>query len=405
MQNMADYTLHEVKNKKEAQQFLDMAVELYCGYDNWIRPLDNDINAVFDPEKNERFKTGEAIRWILKDKKGKIVGRIAAFYDQKTAAENEQPTGGCGFFECINDQHAANIMFDAAKEWLIQRDMEAMDGSVNFGDRDQWWGVLVDGFSAPLYGMSYNHIYYKELFEGYGFQNYFNQYTYYRPLDQSIGEIVKTKYERLSSNPDYSFRHIRMDELDRVGRDFVDIYNKAWAGFNGVADMSYEQGAKLIKTLKPVIDERLIYFAYYKGGAIGFFVQIPNINQVIRHLDGKLNLWGKLKFYYLLKIKKSCDTVLSLIFGVIPEHQGKGIESGMIETFRREITSSPSPYKRLELAWMGDFNPLMLRMVETYVEARILKTHVTFRYLFDRNKPFTRAPRVSRSRVTPKIIE
>lgn len=396
---MSKFTLHEVKTKKEAKQFLKVPIKIYTGYKNWIRPLDDDINKVFDPERNLLFKEGEAIRWILYDEQGEAVGRIAAFYNRKVASENEQPTGGCGFFECINDQEAANTLFDAAKAWLMSKGMEAMDGSINFGDRDQWWGVLVDGFTSPVYGMNYNHFYYKDLFEGYGFQNYFNQYSYRRDFNPTtIPENVVEKARRINENPDYQIRHIRKNELNEVARNFRNIYNKAWANFSGVAEMSQEQADTLVKTMKPIIDERLIYFAYYKGEPIGFFIMIPDINGAIKHLRGKFGLWHKLKFMYHLKIRKSCNIVLGLIFAVVPEHQGKGVESALIDCFKVDINSRPTHYKHLELAWIGDFNPLMMRMLESHVCAYRYKTHVTFRYLFDREKEFKRAPKVSKSR-------
>ena len=108
--------------------------------------LDPSIQAVFDPKKNEMFSDGEAIRWIARDKKGEVVGRIAAFYDREHAFLEEQPTGGCGFFEAINDQELADQLFDAARMWLSSRGMEAMDGPINFGPRDSWWGLLVSGY-------------------------------------------------------------------------------------------------------------------------------------------------------------------------------------------------------------------------------------------------------------------
>ena len=170
--------LEEVVTKRQEREFLSMAKRLYRGNRNWVQPLDDDIRAVFDPAKNRMFEGGEAIRWIARSGEGDVVGRIAAFYNTDQAAEEEQPTGGCGFFECIDSQEVADMLFDAAREWLRSKGMEAMDGPINFGNRDEWWGCLVQGFELqPLYTNPYNPPYYKELFEHYGFQNYFNQYT------------------------------------------------------------------------------------------------------------------------------------------------------------------------------------------------------------------------------------
>ena len=106
-----------------------MAVELYKDDAHWIRPLDKDIEEVFDPGKNKAFRFGEAVRWILKDNKGEIIGRIAAFVNKKYKNKGDDvAVGGIGFFECINNQTAADLLFNTAKNWLQQKEMEAMDG-------------------------------------------------------------------------------------------------------------------------------------------------------------------------------------------------------------------------------------------------------------------------------------
>src|SRR5450631_3255238 len=126
-----------VIDRSTAKQFLQVAVVIYHNDPKWIQPLDKDINEVFDKNKNKAFRFGEATRWILKDENGNLIGRIAAFVNKKYKNKSdEQPTGGIGFFECINNQEAADMLFDVAKSWLMKRGMEAMDGPINFGERD-----------------------------------------------------------------------------------------------------------------------------------------------------------------------------------------------------------------------------------------------------------------------------
>ena len=141
----------KVEDAVSRKAFLDVTRMLYKDDPNWVSFLDRDIENVFDPEQNPYFKHGDANRWILKDTEGLVIGRIAAFYDRKTMDENDQPTGGCGFFECIDRQDAANLLFDTAKSWLQEQKIEAMDGPINFGETDKFWGLLVDGFPQPAY--------------------------------------------------------------------------------------------------------------------------------------------------------------------------------------------------------------------------------------------------------------
>src|SRR5690349_7880212 len=169
-----------VKDAKTQKQFLSLPVSIYKNDPNWIQPLDKDIEEVFDRNKNKAFRFGELERWILIDAQGKCIGRIAAFINKKYKNKGDDiPVGGTGFFECINDQQAANILFDTAKNWLQQKGMEAMDGPVNFGERDRWWGLVIDGFQPPLYCMNYNPPYYVDLFQHYGFRVFFEQHCFF----------------------------------------------------------------------------------------------------------------------------------------------------------------------------------------------------------------------------------
>ena len=388
--------LEEVVTKRQEREFLSMAKRLYRGNRNWVQPLDDDIRAVFDPAKNRMFEGGEAIRWIARSGEGDVVGRIAAFYNTDQAAEEEQPTGGCGFFECIDSQEVADMLFDAAREWLRSKGMEAMDGPINFGNRDEWWGCLVQGFELqPLYTNPYNPPYYKELFEHYGFQNYFNQYTYQRNI--RVGEFNQSVYDRvkrLEETPGYRFDHIDKRNLEQVADDFRLIYNKAWANFPGVSPMPSEAAQALKRNMKTIIYEQLIYFADFNYEPVGFFIMVPDLNRVIGRFHGKMNLVNKLRLMAILKCTHKADRVFAIIFGVAPEYHGRGIESGIMHEFEQTVARGEIHYKTLELAWMGDFNPVMIRMVENYVCAHRNKTHVTYRYLFDRTKEFKRCPRL-----------
>src|SRR5690606_33473124 len=115
---------------------------IYKNDPNWVCPLEGMIESIFTPDKNPSYKNGDARRWVLLDEHNNLTGRIAAFYNMDKATIYDQPTGGCGFFECTNNQENANLLFDAARNWLKERGMEAMDGPVNFGENYMNWGLL-----------------------------------------------------------------------------------------------------------------------------------------------------------------------------------------------------------------------------------------------------------------------
>ncbi|MCK9448607.1 MAG: hypothetical protein M0Q41_06475 [Bacteroidales bacterium] len=392
---MNNFILQEVSDRSLEKLWLRFPSVLYKDDPNYVRPLDEDVQKLFDKEQNKKLRKGEAIRWLLYDTSDRIVGRIAAFIDPHTAAQNEQPTGGCGFFDCIDDQNAANILFDASKKWLLERGMEAMDGSINFGDRDNFWGVLVDGFTTPVFNMPYNFPYYKNLFEGYGFQNYFNQYTFRRMIyDGDLSERVLEKAERISQNPDYRFEMVDWKRREKYAMDFMTIYNKAWGVIPGVKKITEVHAMALLKQMKPILDPRLVNFGYYKDEPIAFFIMVQDLNQIIKGFNGKLHLLNKLRFMYRLKVAKRCNRIVGRIFGIVPEHQGKGVDGAIIIFFKQIATKKGFPYNELQMNWIGDFNPPMLKVVEG-IGGQLYKTHVTYRYLFDRSKPFKRAERQS----------
>jgi hypothetical protein len=383
--------LIEVNDIKSREEFLMLPVRLYKNDPNWIRPLDTDIESVFDPKSNKYFRHGECTRWILRDGNDKTVGRVAAFINHKTSSkDNDQPTGGVGFFECINDKDAAFVLFDQCKGWLQEHGMEAMDGPINFGERDKWWGLLVDGFTEPNYCMPYNPIYYKELFEAYGFQLYFKQYTYFRNVKDPLHPKYHEKAERINKDPNYSFRHIEKKHLDKYAEDFRYVFNKAWAKHLGVKEMYKEQAMALMKQMKPVLDERIIWFGYYKDEPIAFYINLPELNQIFKHVNGKLDLIGKLKFLWYGKII-GVKKMFGVSFGVIPEFQGRGVEGALAISATLFVWTKNCPYEETELNWIGDFNPKMMHLCES-IGAKISKTHITFRKLFDDTKSFKRMP-------------
>ena len=381
----------EVNNAGLAEEFIEFPPRLYKNDPHYIRPWDHDIQEVFDESKNKFFRQGEVCRWLLQNDQQKTIGRIAAFTHPNFERKGKK-TGGCGFFECIHDQEAADLLFNTAKNWLLERDKTMMDGPINFGEKDKWWGLLIDGFEPPLYGMNYNPPYYRELFENYGFQLYYKQLVFRYTLKNPLPPKFEKTYNRLIKNDtNYTFKTGSVKQLEKYAEDFRTVYNEAWAkAHKGFKPMRKEQAMGLMKTMKPIMIEDALIFGYYKERPIGIFISIPNINQVIQYLNGKFGWWEKLKFMYHLKLKKSYDTLAGIIFGIIPEFQGKGVDAGLIMLGDKKLRA-PGKYRFMEMMWIGDFNPKMVSLVKQLGTERS-KTLATFRYLFDRDEEFQRHP-------------
>ena len=370
-----------------SKAFKEMPLRIYKHDKNYIRPLNKDIDEVFDQSKNKFFRHGECERWLLQDENEHYIGRLAVFVNKKYP--QDQPTGGIGFFECDNNQDAANYLFDRAKEWLQARGMEAIDGPINFGERDRWWGLLVNGFDEPLYCMNYNPPYYKTLFEQYGFQPYFHQLCFGMDVTTPLSAKMLKWHDVYANNPDFTVEHIKKDTIFKYAADFCTIYNKAWAKHGGGKTMELKQAKLLFGKMKPVIDEKITWFVYYKNEPIGMWVNIPDLNQYFKHFNGKFGWLQKLHFLYL-KMTGACKRFVGVVYGIVPEWQGKGTDAYMIVECGK-VVQPTMRYEKYEMQWIGDFNPKMVNLASN-LEAHEVRRLTTYRYLFDRSIEFKRHP-------------
>jgi len=371
-------TVTEVKTKADKKAFLDVARILYKSDPVWVCPLDNDIEAVFDPAKNNFHRHGKITRWILRDDQNNLIGRIAAFVNEEKAYKNEQPTGGCGFFECINDQKAAFLLFDTAKQWLQQQGMQAMDGPINFGENDKFWGLLVEGFTHPSYGMNYNPPYYQAFFDNYGFKSLYQQITnhleVYKPFPERFDKIANW----VAQKPGYDFKHLETNKIEKYAADFMEIYNDAWKDFENFVPINKATIMESFKQMKAIMDERLIWFAYVNGEPASFVIILPDANQMIKPLNGKLDLIGKLRFLY--NKWKGVSRMRAIVMGTKEKYQKHGLESGIFIKLK-EYVLPLNQYEELELSWVGDFNNKMIAIHEA-TGAVFGKKHLTMRHIF-----------------------
>lgn len=382
--------LVEVTNKQLANDFVRVNVLINKSNPNYIRPLNKDVHDVFNEKKNKTYRFGTAKRWLLKNERGEYQGRIAAFINKKYKNKGDEgPVGGIGFFDCINNQQAADLLFDVAKHWLMQQGMGAMDGPINFGERDRWWGLVVEGFQEPLYCMNYNQPYYQSLFETYGFKPFFHQVCLGMNPKQALSEKLAERHAVYAKDPSFSARCIEKNKIEKYAEDFTIVYNAAWAGHGGLKELRKEQAIQMFKTMKPVMDEEIVWFAYHKEKPIGIFVNLPDLNQWFKYLDGKFGLLDKLKFLWIKKTKP-CKKFTGLVFGIVPEYQGKGIDAFMIMEADKVVLQTA--YDQYEMQWIGDFNPKMLNVAQGLGDVYQSRKLTTYRYLFDRTKEFKRHP-------------
>ena len=374
----------EVKDSKTIKEFLNLPYKIYQNDKNWIPHLKQDIEKVFNPEQNKAHSNGKIIRWILKEN-NTTIGRVAAFINYE-----EVTNGGIGFFECTNNQKAATILFDTAKDWLTKQGAELMDGSINFGEKNMFWGVLTENFTDPnSYSMNYNPPYYNNLFKSYGFKVYYNQLMYKRDMHTPVRDVFLRKYERIVEDAGFKIENVEGLSLNQIADNFKTVYNAAWGGHDGFKNMHTNTARKIMASLKPIYDPKIMVFVYYKNKPIAFYINIPELNEIFKYVNGNLNWLGKLKFLYH-KWKKTPKTMVGIVFGVDKKFQSKGVEGAMIKWSQLNIVEK-TQYNKTVLTWIGDFNPKMLKVCDN-LGAEVYRKYATYRFLFDREKPFERCP-------------
>lgn len=367
------FTLKQVPNQASVADFHSVVKLVYQNDPDYVQPLIKDIEEVFDKNQNGAFDGGDIVRWVLFDGT-KAIGRVAAFYQTKNSGER---MGGMGFFECVNNLDAAFTLFDACKNWLLEQGLNYMDGPVNFGDRDSFWGLLVERHSYPSYREAYQPTYYRELFEDYGFEKIFEQKTCDITEEVFNYERFSKLATRVMTNAKYRFVSMDYNHLDAFSADFVQIYNEAWAHHEDFKPLTMEKMRARLKKVKPVLPSDFAIFAYADDRPIGFYISILEVNQVFKYFGGKLNLLNMLRFLWM---RKSINKVRGIVFGVVPDFQNLGIETGIIMTFYENLKKHPR-INIAELAWIGDFNPKMLSMLES-LGAYTAKVHYTYRKNF-----------------------
>ena len=364
----------EVTNHRLHRKFLDVVDSIYSRDSNWIRPLDRDIEAVFDPARNIAYSNGEACRWVMLDEADHPIGRIAAFIDRERRGAPDKCIGGCGFFECIDDAVAATVLFDTAAVWLRSKGMKGMEGPVNFGENHMWWGLLVEGFSMPYYGMNYHPPYYERLFSAYGFEVDYVQISNRIAVANALPDRFERIADWVSRRPGHSFKHFEVRDLLTFTQNFVEIYNDGWADFEHYKPLSAETVRNEFRSMRAVMDPELIWFAYVHEEPAAFLVVLPDANELIDGLNGRLGLIGKLRFLWH-RLTRKHRRMRALIMGTRKGFRHIGLESALFIQLRDAVLRK-GHYAELELSWVGDFNQQMLS-IHNATGAVPSKKHVT----------------------------
>lgn len=369
--------LKEVISKADWRDFHKVIYYVYAKDPLWIAPLEDDIRKVFTPEKNKTYDQGEARLWVLYNDK-QPVGRIAAFIDGKRNLKKEKKEGGIGFFECINNEAAFAILFDAAENYLQTEGIQSIIAPVNFGERDKFWGLLIKGWFPPLYHENYHPFYYRKVFEDRGYQPHEQIFTFGGKTkgvpferNQRIAKIARARYGLQS-------RSIRKNKLKEEAQYMADAYNAAFANKPHFKKLAGAQFYQMIKPMKPIMDVNLICIAFADDKAVGFCALMPDLNQSLKFAKGKLSWWKKP--FFLFNLKRDKDNVIKgVAFGIHPDYQSKGVFAEMVDFISHvDGMSNLHNYGSIGFATIRGNNYGMLKSTGRSVNAYVERVHLSY---------------------------
>jgi len=364
-----------VDSPKTWRLFFQVAHRIYKHDPNWITPLEMDIRNVFDPEKNTAWKNGSARLFVLLDESGVPAGRVAAFIDHEANTSQPYPLGGIGYFECIEQPDYAAALFAEATRYLQSQGAKVIEGPVNFGERDKFWGLLVKGFDPPLYQENYNPPYYQEFFLREGFIPYEQILTYVGDSANISFDRLGAIAKRLKERQPVAVKSLDYDNIDQFAADFAEVYNAAFSGFEHFHPISNALVRNMLIQAKPIADPHIAAIAYYDGHPAGFIALYPDINPLLRHAKGKMNFWTIPIFLLKKKLTKTYNAK-GLGFGIHPDYQAKGIFALLIDFLG--TARNVQRYPRMCLAGIRTHNH-EIRSIYTRLQVDVDRIHVAYR--------------------------
>ncbi len=368
MPSSKNIAIRPVRTPSELRSFIKLPWKIYRGNDYWVPPLISEEKKLLDIHSNPFFEHSEA-QFYLAKLDGEVVGRIAAMVNHNHNEFHNERTGFFGFFECIDNQEAADGLFAEAVEWLRGKKMDTMRGPMNPSTNDTI-GFLVDAFDAsPQIMMTYTHPYYLALAENFGFKKSMDVYAYWMSSSQPLPEKPLRVAERVRKKTQLTFRSLNMKKFWDEVELLHEIYNTAWSYNWGFVPMTNAEFHHLAKHLKSVADPDLAFIAEFDGKPIGFCLTLPDFNQALKKLNGRLFPIGIFKLlYYARKVSRA--RVITM--GVIKEYQKRGIDALFyLETYRRGVAKG---YEGAEFSWILENNVMMKRTAEM-MGGKIYKTY------------------------------
>jgi len=358
---MATIEIIEAGSRALLREFIKYPNRLYRGDPNYVTPLLSERLEFFDTQKNP-FYRGAKVKLFLAQRDGETVGRIATCVNYKHNEFHHEKTGFFGFFDTPDDWEIAQKLLKVAMITLKKEGMEQMRGPTNFSTNHEC-GFLVEGNGQPpVVMMTYNYPYQVQLSERFGLKKAMDLVGFRITKADGISKRIERVVEKVKKRSNINIRSIELSDFDNEVKLIRQIYNSAWAANWGFVPMDDAEFDYMAKNLRQIVDPRVVLIAEHEKKPVAFSMALPDINEALIHLKGRLLPFGILKLLWHTKIRSKIDRVRMVTFGVIPEYRMKAIDSMLyIETYRRGVEHG---YLEAELSWILETNTLMCRAAE-----------------------------------------
>jgi GNAT superfamily N-acetyltransferase len=354
--------IRPVAGTRDLRRFIALPSALYRNEPRWIAPLNMDMRKRLDRERNPFFKHAEA-EYFLAWRDGRPVGRITAHIDRRFNEFQANRWGMFGFFECENSRESAHALLGAAAGWLRAHGADRILGPMDFTTNDEC-GLLIEGHERPpIILSSWHHPYYQELLEGEGLQKAMDLLMWSLHISgrSSVRDAIWRRAERVESEYGIAVRPMRKRDLDNEVTRFLEVYNAAWERNWAAVPLTEDEVRQYAKDLRPILDENWAFIAERvdTGEVVGAALTLPDYNQVLAHLHGRLLPFGWAKaLYYRGKI----DAVRVFALGVKPEYQHTGVAARFYQL--HFDAAERTPQKGGEMGWVLETNRAMNRAME-----------------------------------------
>ena len=362
--------VEQVRGAKDLRAFLRLPWRIYAGDPAWVPPLLSDQKAALDPARHPFHRHAETAYFLARHD-GAVVGRIAAIVNHAHNEFHEDRTGFFGLFESADDASVAHALLERAEAWLRERGMATARGPVNLSTNEELFspGILLEGFRrSPAVMMAHNPPYYRELIESAGYRKAMDLLSYWGDADVTPERLARGA-ALLASRYRVILRPIELKHFAREVAILKDIYNSAWERNWGFVPMTDAEFEHMARELRPVVEPKLALIAEIDGEPVGFGVGLPDFNQALKHVDGRLFPFGVVK---LLWHKRKIDAMRMLTLGVKPAYRRMGIDAMIMARTMEHAQVMGMP--RGECSWILEDNWPMRRALER-MGATVIKTY------------------------------